>query len=214
VVKIGRFELRAVENTRWDYIVPVGLSGGIILLWALVMWIFSYDVYTGRQLMQIQDWVRYFTFSGVSVILMFLITMFLTRLQRIFVFPLLGVIGLWAPGLGLIGVGLIGVGYTFGTLLLYLKYDVIGKNLIGSEIKYAFIFGAAGVLFGIISPFIALATISIFTPFMLPAYTGDIFAKLLPDNWALVFNIILWSTIFATAGVLIVRIKKKENSQN
>jgi MFS family permease len=234
-LRIGRFELRAVENTRWDYILPLGLSGVEALL--LIFWAVLIDVVEKEKAemwgsMYRVDWAGWALFLGSilgAFVLLFLITKYLTRLQRIIALPILGLLGifsgklLWEAFYLLVGVPLYGIGYMLGTLAVYVWH---GNNPSQRRpekpyldvLQYAILFGVVGGIIGAVAPVLAVGglfpTTLVFPVVLLrvinllpTAVRAQLTAMIMNHPNPLLSNIALWALVFAFIGGMIAGVK-------
>jgi|GEM_PF-5496976 len=88
-MKLGRFEIKRRNNTVWDYIVPLGLVFLGIIYYEYYSWN-CFDCLTGGRVYGGFELQELFLRLIVSVIIFILATMFLSRVQRILIFPWLG----------------------------------------------------------------------------------------------------------------------------
>lgn len=91
-MKIGNFELKPRENTKWDYIVPIGFGIAGILFLTFVLaggWEYGlFDIGDIRpEYTAPDDWYRHTLFVLATLSIMLFSTRYLGRLKRVLVFP-------------------------------------------------------------------------------------------------------------------------------
>jgi len=200
-MKIRKLEISPRETNKWDWIVPIGLSGILIILWAFVWLVYHGSL--GNE-----------TTIGVIFFLMTcsIATFFLSRFQRIFVFPILGVIGLvWQnEPLGLFASSIIGLGYTFGTLTLLIAYGnnpsqkgLTPKSLLRRSLEITLASGVFGLLLIPTSFIFGFAFPVFLGPFKIYNSIYEQFSLIFPEQIAGLLTLIIWFLFFALIGLVI-----------
>lgn len=141
-MRIGRFEIKRQENTKWDYIVPLSLVGlqFIVINYASMHY---YIEHSGEIITKsLVDIIPSLILQAKYTILLLLLTVFLTRLQRIlimFIFSVFGVLMFVLPeqvipaqmlesgdyqvfAFYLLFMPLLSIEYVIGTVCLILKF--------------------------------------------------------------------------------------------
>ncbi len=238
-MRIGGFEIRAKENTKWDYILPIGLSGIEALFF--IFWAILTDLVEKEQAevwgtfyrFDWTEWILFLFSIAITFVLLFLITKYLTRLQRILILPLIGFFSiflgrvLWEAFYLLLGVLLYGIGYILGTLILYALYGNNAsmqkepKKPYPSLLRYAVLFGIVGSIIGAVSPILAVGgmfPVTLVFPnnviriirFLPATITTPIISVLMNYSNPLLLNILFWALIFALLGIAIAKLKQKK----
>jgi hypothetical protein len=142
ILKLGWFEIKRRDNTKWDYVVPLGL----VLLGFIYALYYKWNCFwadTGARVLSLPDINRLKVAAFMAFLIFVLVTIFLTRLQRMIVFPglIIAIQTIFPSNLPytlsdniLIFLGLFG-GFSFflGNLVLIIKH---GNNSIEKAKKY------------------------------------------------------------------------------
>jgi hypothetical protein len=221
-MKIGGFEIKRVKNTKWDYIVPLGLQA--VIFFVLIL------LFGAAADLRTEEEARNFFNLGISVGILFLgafifLTIFLQRKHRILVLPVTGIFGLLVDTLSskinylitfrtLFGVlSLAGIGFFFGNLLVISKYGLYNDKPTDLRIQKPYFYGFIGSILGFVFTVPSEVLWYLFPIFI----TGKIVEKILffgkiVDFWlyVFIFQTLIWFGIFWWIGNLVEsrRIKK------
>jgi len=94
-MKLWRFEIKRRENTVWDYLVPLSLVLLSYIYYIYYSWSCFYD-YSGERILDTSNMNIYIIIGLVTFPVFIFSTFYLTRLQRIVIFPFLMTIIAWA----------------------------------------------------------------------------------------------------------------------
>lgn len=237
-MKIGKFEVKKQENTKWDYIVPWGLA--IIEAVTLTI-VFSYGyseemTVGGMPTMSIavpsaNDWFLY----SMEIILIFLLisfaTFYLKGEYRFIVFPLaIFVSSYFMQNFKIVHPAiLVGFGYALGSLIIYTREAHEIKN---AWKKIGIYWGIVGFGYGLIyiRPMIIIKALGLgasaihdvslisLIPMLFPLITLLIVVANLTVSYpaANVINALIWAIVFPLFGIVLTKLleKRRKNIVN
>jgi len=214
-MKIWRFEFKRRENTIWDFILPIGFS---LLPYPFIRGFYKEVIKSFG--FSLSGMLSFLLLAGIIIIIMYNLTLYLSRVQRVFVFPLLYLFSLllmWAYTklyLVFLVLAINGTGFTAGNIALAMLFGE-SQNIPKGKLLAPILLGAILGITGAVISFI-LALLFGVIPFILfflpPLWTLRFFFVYSHEPWfqnILEINSILWFFIFFVLGVAAVRIWRK-----